>query len=175
MIFLSGHRFLSCLTVFSHWNNPCLWSQFPCPPCPGLWEALGGLRAPCLCSESKPGEKQGALGLLIINIFNYFRKLFTLLAAIIAAKSLYGASVAGGDLEWAWVCSGAWQAFLTSRDNDRQPGKTRNINRFSEGCVSRVKTEKASAVVRKEQKWGWFVVPGSCFVLVCSLLFILFS
>lgn len=46
----------------------------------------------------------GALGSLIINIFNYFLKLFTLLTAIIAAMSLYGSSVAVGDLECAWFC-----------------------------------------------------------------------
>lgn len=49
-------------------------------------------------------KKEGALGLLINNIFNYFFKLFTLLTVIIAAMSLYGTSVAVGDLECAWFC-----------------------------------------------------------------------
>lgn len=108
-----------------------------------------GWQIPASSGRAGLGKKQGALGLLIINIFNYFFKLFTLLAAIIAAKSLYGTSVAGGDLECAWVCFWAWQPFLTSRDNDSQLGKTRNINRFWERCASRVKTEKAPAGVKE--------------------------
>lgn len=64
--------------------------------------------------------------------------------------SLYGTSVAVGDLEHAWFCFWAWQPFLTFSNNDSYLGKMKNINRFLEGYVSRLKIEKALAGIRKE-------------------------